>query len=131
MRKFILPVGAGVVVFGVVTAFAATLTVNSDGLAAGNGTVDACNTSADVTYDTALATGATNTGKYVVTDVAVTSVAACSGKSYKITLLDANDAAVGSQFTGTLDADGAGGATITDDSVLAHDVEGVAVVVTG
>src|SRR3954468_23421111 len=52
MKKYALPIGAGVVVFGVVTAFAASLTVNSDSLAAGNATVAACQDHAHVAYAT-------------------------------------------------------------------------------
>ena len=73
MKKFLVPVAVGVVVFGGVTAFAATLTVNSKSLAAGNGTVTACNNSAAAVYTSTLATSGTNKGKYVVTGGTLTT----------------------------------------------------------
>jgi hypothetical protein len=135
VKKFVLPIGAGVVVFGVVTAFAASLTVNSKSLAAGNATAGACNSSAAVTYATALATSGANKGKYVVSSASVTTdglpTSACGGMAYRVSLLDASNVAVGAEGTGTLAADGTGTVTFASGTVLAHDVEGVAVVITG
>lgn len=134
-KKFLLPIVVGVVVFGAVTAFAATLTVNSKSLAAGNGTVTACNTSAAATYTSTLATSGGNTGKYVVTGGTLTtdglSPSACKGMSYRVTLLDSSNVSLG-EATGVL-ADPTGDATLdfSSNPPLATSVAGVAVVITG
>lgn len=134
MKKYLLPLGAGVVVFGVATAFAASLSVTSPGLSAGNATVAACNASAAVTYNTAMSTG-TNAGKYVVTTAPVTTGTGCKGLTYKVTLLDASDGSLAEQ-TGTLDATtgnatGAAAPDFTSSDIKASDVYGVAVVIAG
>jgi hypothetical protein len=126
VKKFLLPLGAGVVVFGAATAFAATLTVNTNSLGAGNATVDSCNSSATVTYDTAATSG----GSYQVTTAPVTTAATCNGKSFKVTLLGDNSASL-AEVTGTLDSSGAASPDFSSSSIAAHDVVGVAVVITG
>src|SRR3954463_11000134 len=133
MKKYLLPVGAGVVVFGVVTAFAASLTVNGTSLAAGNATITACNSSATATYSTALATSGANQGKYVVNGGTLTTDGAspsnCKGLNYKVTLLDGSNVSLGTA-SGQL-ADPTGDATLTfATSPLASAVGGVAVVIT-
>ncbi|MDQ1684229.1 MAG: hypothetical protein QOC82_966 [Frankiaceae bacterium] len=130
MKKFLLPIGAGVVVFGGVTAFAATLNVNSTSLASGNATVSSCNSAAAVTYAT---TPTTNAKTYDVTTASVTTSgtgSGCASMAYKVTLLGANNASLGEK-TGTLDASGAGSVDFTALTVPASDVVGVAVVITG
>src|SRR3954447_15616691 len=52
-KRFLIPAVAGVVTFGAVTAFAASLNVTSKSLAAGNASVTSCNASAAVSYNTA------------------------------------------------------------------------------
>jgi hypothetical protein len=131
VKKFVLPIGVGVVVFGVVTAFAASLTVNSSSLAAGNATVAACNASANVTYANALATSGGNKGKYTVSTATVTSATACGGMSFKVSLLDSSNVVVGAEATGTLDSSGTTTVNFTAGTVLAENVTGVAVVITG
>jgi hypothetical protein len=141
VKKFILPVAVGVVVFGAVTAFAATLNVNTDSLGAGNATVAACKDAAAVTYNTSLVAGS-----YVVTTAPVTTSgtgAGCAGKSFKVTLLGASNAVL-REVTGTLDASGNAApdfspvAAVTGPPAVAaipatpaHDVSGIAVVITG
>src|SRR5437764_160864 len=83
IARFAIPVVTGVVAFGAVTAFAATLSVSSKSLASGNATVTSCNASANVTYNTAYA--ATLPG-YKVSTAPVTTAAACNGLSFKVTL---------------------------------------------
>jgi hypothetical protein len=135
VKKFLVPIAVGVVVFGGVTAFAASLTVNSKSLAAGNGTIAACNSSAAAAYTSTLATSGGNTGKYVVTGGSLTtdglSPSACKGMSYKVTLLDGSNASLG-EATGTL-ADPPGDATLNFSGTppLASAVVGIAVVITG
>lgn len=133
MKKFLVPIAVGVVVFGVVTAFAATLTVNGTSLAAGNATISACNSSANATYTSTLATSGTNKGKYVVTGGTLSTdglnPSACKGMSYKVTLLDSGNASLG-EATGTL-ADPTGDTTLdfSSNAPLASAVAGVAVVI--
>ena len=137
MKKFVLPVGAGVVVFGVVTAFAASLNVTSSSLAAGNGTVGACNSSANLTnYTTAPITSGANKGKYAVTGATLTTVAgtpsSCGGMSFKVQLLDGSNVVVGTEATGTLGANtGSAAVDFSGTEVLASNVSNLAVVITG
>ena len=127
MKKFLVSVVAGVAVFGSVTAFAATLNVTSGGLGAGNASVSACNTAANVSY-----TGGfnTTTHAYDVATVTVTSAAGCSGKTYQVTFMDNSNAVLGTEVTGTLDSSGADTKTVAA-GVSAVSLKNVAVVITG
>jgi len=136
MKKYLLPIGIGVAVFGAVTAFAASLTVNSSSLGAGNATVGSCNSSAAVSYDTV---GTTATKTYKVTTATVTTPAVvapatsavCGGMSFKVTLLGASNVVLG-ELPGTLDnLTGVGSVDFSSSNVPAVDVTGVAVVITG
>ena len=130
MKKFLLPLGAGVVVFGAATAFAATLTVNGTSLGAGNATVTSCNTAAAVSYGT---TPTANTKTYDVSTATVTTSGTgtgCANMAFRVTLLAADGTALGEK-TGTLDSSGAGAVDFTSSTIAASDVSGVAVVVTG
>src|SRR3954452_18043744 len=82
-KRFLIPLVAGVVTFGAVTAFAATLSVSSKSLGSGNATVSTCNASAQVSYNTAYAS--TIPG-YKVTTAPVTTAAGCTLMAYKVTL---------------------------------------------
>lgn len=126
MKRFLLPLGAGVVVFGVVTAFAATLTVNSTTLGAGNATVASCNSSASVSYNTTA--GSSN--NFIVTTAPITTAAGCASMSYKVSLYDGSGASLGS-VSGTLSGTGAASPDFTSDAIDAANVENVAVVITG
>lgn len=126
-KRFLIPVTVGVVVFGAVTAFAATLTVNSKSLGAGNATVASCNSSASVTYNTSYS--ATLPG-YKVTTAPVTSAVACATMSYKVTLTGAANASLG-EVTGTLDASGNASPDFTASNIAASGVTGISVVITG
>jgi hypothetical protein len=124
VKKFLLPIGAGVVVFGVVTAFAASLSVSSSSLGSGNATVAACQSDAAVTY---TLTGA-NVHEAVVT-FSGGSAGDCDGMDAQVTLTGtgvvlpkSRSATVGSDVA-TVD--------FTADSVPAHDVTGVSVTITG
>jgi hypothetical protein len=125
----LLPLGAGVVVFGAVTAFAATLSVNTTSLGAGNATVASCNTSASVSYTTAPS-GAGTTKTYQVATAPITSNATCHGMSYKVSLLGAGNAVLAEQ-TGTLDTNGSDAPDLSGNHIAAQDVTGLAVVITG
>lgn len=132
MKKFLIPVAVGVVVFGSVTAFAATLDVSSSSLGAGNGTVSSCNGSASVSYTSAFDS---TSHVYELASTTVTTVAgtpsACAGKSYKVTFMDGSDATVGSEVTGTLDTNGSDTKTVTSQHIAAGSVAKLAVVITG
>ena len=125
MKRYLVPVLAGVTVFGAVTAFAATLGVSSTTLGSGNDAVTSCNATAAVSYNVGFAAGG-----YEVTTAPVTSAAACAAKSYKVTLTDSGGASL-AEVTGTLDAAGAAAPDFTSQAVKAALVEGVSVVITG
>lgn len=130
MKKLLLPLGAGVVVFGSVTAFAATLAVNGTSLGSGNANVTSCNSAAAVSYGT---TPTTNANTYDVSTATVTTSgtgAGCANMAFRVTLLGAGGASLGEK-TGTLDGTGAGSVDFTSSAIAATDVNGVAVVVTG
>src|SRR4051812_5198950 len=80
-KRFLVPAVVGVVTFGAVTAFAATLTVNSKSLAAGSAGVSTCNANAAVTYNTAYSASLIG---YQVTTAPVTTAAGCANLSYKV-----------------------------------------------
>ena len=124
--RYVVPAVVGVVVFGAVTAFAASLSVSGGSLSAGNATVQSCNSTASVTYNTAPSAGV-----YRVTTAPVTTAAACAGMSYRVTLTGASNATLG-EVTGTLDAT-TGGALpdFTSAGISASAVQGVSVVITG
>jgi hypothetical protein len=124
--RYLAPAVVGVVVFGAVTAFAASLTVNTKSLGAGNATVDTCNASASVSYNTALSSGV-----YQVTTAPVTTATTCKGMSYRVDLTGASNVNLG-EITGTLDATtGAALPDFTSANISASAVTGVSVVITG
>lgn len=127
MKRYAVPVLAGVVVFGAVSAFAATLGVSSTTLGSGDSAVASCNASAAVSYTSdwdALLQA------YEVSTAPITSAVGCAGKSYKVTLTDSTGASL-AEITGTLDGTGAHAPDFSAADVLAADVTGVAVLVTG
>jgi hypothetical protein len=124
VKKFVLPVGAGVVVFGVVTAFAASLNVSSDSLGAGNATVAACQSAAHVTYST---TGTTVDSA----DVTFSGGAVgdeCDGLSAEVTLSGTNS--LSAAATATV-ANAVASADFSSANVNAEDVTDVSVVISG
>jgi len=127
MKRIVIIGVLGVVVFGAVFAFAAALTVNTKSLAAGSGTVAACNSSATVSYNTAYSV--TLPG-YQVTTAPVTSAATCLNMPYTVTLTGAGNASLGS-VTGTLTATGTASPDFTSQNVNAALVTGVSVVISG
>jgi hypothetical protein len=123
--RYLAPAVVGVVVFGAVTAFAASLTVNTKSLGAGNATVDTCNASASVSYNTALSSGV-----YQVTTAPVTTATTCKGMSYRVDLTGTSGSL--GEITGTLDATtGAALPDFTSANIAASAVTGVSVVITG
>src|SRR4051794_13149801 len=126
-KRFLIPAVAGVVTFGAVTAFAATLSVTSKSLGAGNQTVATCNASALVSYTTSYSAALPG---YIVATAPVTTAAGCSGKSYQVTLTGAGNASLGEQV-GTLDGSGGATPSFTSLNVSAALVTGVSVAITG
>ena len=127
VARFAVPVITGVVVFGSVTAFAASLSVTSKTLASGNATVASCNATVAVTYNTAYVS--TIPG-YKVTTAPVTSAVGCATMAYKVTLTGAANASL-AEITGSLDASGNASPDFTSSSVAAANVTGVSVTITG
>jgi len=127
IARFVVPAVAGVVVFGAVTAFAATLSVNGKTLGAGNATVSSCNSGASVTYTTAYSASLPG---YKVATAPVTTAVACNGFAYKVTLTGASNASL-AEVTGTLDASGNATPDFSASNISAANVTGVSVVITG
>ncbi|MDX6217983.1 MAG: hypothetical protein QOG99_3567 [Frankiales bacterium] len=127
MKRYLVPIIAGVTVFGTVTAFAATLNVSSQTLGSGNATVASCNATAAVTYTTAYS--ATLPG-YKVLTAPVTTAAACASKAFKVTLTGAANASL-AEITGTLDASGNASPDFSASNISAANVTGVSVVISG
>jgi hypothetical protein len=93
-RKRILIAGAAALgTFGVVGASAASLSVTSGGLGAGDTVVSSCDTAVSVAYTTAY--NATS-GRYDVTGVTVSGIDGCDTRTLKVTLRDAANASLGS-----------------------------------
>jgi len=129
-RRALIAFIVGVMVFAIVFAVAASLSVTSSSLGAGTGTVASCDTngvatSYDTTYD-ATAVG------YEVTTVHVTGIATpgCDGLTMKVTLVGAGDAALAEQ-TVTLATPAASPTDLTfsGDNVLAALVLKISVVI--
>lgn len=114
-------------VFGAVTAFAATLSVSGKTLGSGNATVSSCNSGATVTYNTTYS--ATLPG-YKVGTAPVTTAATCNGFAYKVTLTGAGNASL-AEVTGTLDASGNASPDFSASNIAAANVTGISVVITG
>lgn len=127
LTRLVIPVVAGVAVFGAVTAFAATLNVTSTSLASGNATVAACNSGATITYNVAYNT--TTTAGYKVTTSPITSAAACATMAYRATLTGATGSL--GEVTGSLSATGTASPDFTSANVLASAVTGVTISITG
>jgi hypothetical protein len=128
-KRFLIPAVVGVVTFGAVTAFAATLSVSSKSLGSGNATVASCNATAQVSYNTTYS--ATLPG-YKVSTTPVTTAVGCATMSYKVTLTGAGNASLG-ELTGTLDAAGAATPDFStaNPAIAASAVTGVSVAITG
>ena len=126
-KRFLIPLVAGVVTFGAVTAFAATLSVTSKSLGSGNATVATCNASAQVTYNTSYSASLPG---YKVTTAPVTTAAGCTLMAYKVTLTGSGNTSLG-EVTGNLDASGNASPDFSSSNIAASAVTGVSVVVTG
>ncbi len=127
-KRHLIPVVAGVVVFGAVTAFAAGFTVTSTTVVSGSASVTGCNATAAVSYNTVWDT---TMKAYKVSTAPVTTAAACKGMAYKVTIQNGSNASLG-EVTGTLDAvTGAASPDFSSLNVPAASVSAISVTVTG
>ena len=125
--KLVLAAVVASIVFAGVYGFAASLSLTSSGLGAGNAVVAACGSGITAAYTTAYS--ATIPG-YSVSQVNLASIpAACLSKSYRIQLTGAAGATVGAEMTGTLPASGTTANISTSGNVDASAVTGISVVV--
>ena len=125
--KLVLGAVVACIVFAGVYGFAASLSLSSSGLGAGNAVVSACGTGTTVSYST---TYSASIPGYSVSQVNLASIpAGCLSKAYKIQLTGASGVAVGSEMSGTLPASGTTATIATSGSVDASQVTGVSVVI--
>jgi hypothetical protein len=124
-KRILIAMVAGIAVFGAAMAFAASLTLGSDNLAAGDATVTTCDASVNATYNVTF-TG----GVYTVSNVTVSNIAAgCAGQKVGVTLTNLAGTVVG-DGSAVADASGAVVVAITE-APSAASVTGVhAVVIT-
>jgi hypothetical protein len=127
LARFAIPAVVGLVVFGSVTAFAASLSVTSKTLGSGNATVASCNASVNVSYTTAYQASLPG---YKVATAPVTSAVGCATYAYKVTLTGAANASL-AEITGTLDASGNASPDFSASNISAALVTGVSVTITG
>ncbi len=125
-KRYVVPVVAGIVVFGAVTAFAAGFTVTSKTVVSGNAAVSACNATAAVSYTTSW--DATVPG-YVVATAPVTAGASCGTMAYKVSLTGTGGTALAEQ-TGSLTA-GSASPNFAASKIPAANVTGISVTITG
>jgi hypothetical protein len=122
-KRILIAVVAGIAVFGAALAFAASLTLSSDNVAAGDATVLTCDTAVNATYNLTFSGGV-----YKVQNVTVNGIAAgCSGQKVGVTLTDAGGVVVG-DGQAVADASGAVLIAITEAPAAAN-VTGVHAVV--
>jgi hypothetical protein len=133
MRRTALIAGlVSLAVFATVLGVAASLTVNTATLGAGDSTVSSCDPNVNVSYTVAF-TG--SPPAYRVTQVTVSNIdTACAGKQIKVTLTKDGSSLV--ELTGTLDSPNFNNNSITfsvpaDNQPKASEVNDVHVVITG
>lgn len=127
-QRLVIPVVAGIAVFGTVSAFAASLNLSSSKtLASGNADVLSCDatTLIDATYTTVFAAGG-----YAVNQVTLSSPVACEGKVVKVTFTDAGGASLG-EVDGVVATGSTPIVVPTVAPILAAAVEGISVVIAG
>lgn len=129
MKRALVIALAGMLTFGVVYGFAASLNLTTESLGAADTTVAACQAGAlTATYTNTYS--ATVPG-YAVGTVTVTGLAStCYTKAYKITLSGAGNASLG-EATGTTPSSGTSFAATFSPSVNAASITGIGVVISG
>lgn len=120
---------AGVLTFGVVYGFAASLNLTTESLGAADTTVAACQAGAlTATYTSSYS--ATVPG-YAVGTVTVTGLAStCYSKAYKITLSGSGNTSLG-EATGTTPSSGTSFAATFSPVINAVSITGIGVVISG
>ena len=129
MKRGLIATLAAVMTFGAVYGLAASLSLTTDSLGAGDTAVAACQAGQlTATYTTSYSA---STPGYTVGTVTVTGLAStCYSKAYRITLTGASNASLG-EATGTTPSSGSSFAATFAPAVNAASVTGVAVVVSG
>ena len=134
MRRVVVAVLVGAVVFVTVYGFAASLGVSSKSLGAGNSAVAACQAgtltaSYAVSYDSTLP--GYKVGVATVTGLDTTSPTNCASKAFRITLTNSSNTSL-AEVTGTTPASGTSfTADFSSSGVLASNVTGVHLVIAG
>jgi hypothetical protein len=117
----------GAVVFGAVTAFATGFPVTSTSIVSGNGAVQSCESGAAVRYS--VAWNADRKG-YAVAQTRVTTASRCQGMAYRVMLSGDGQRSLG-EVEGNLGATGAASPDFSSLKILAAEVTGISVTVTG
>ena len=134
MKRALIALVVGTVVFGGIYGLASSLNVTSKALGAGNTAVAACqagalNVAYATTYDSTIP--GYKVGVVTITGLDTTSGTNCASKSYKLTLTGASNASL-AELTGSTPASGTSfTADFTSSVVAAANVTGVHLVVTG
>ena len=134
MRRFLVALLVGAVVFGAVYGLAASLGVGSKSLGAGNASVSACQSGTltvgyAVAYDSSLP--GYKVGVVTVSGLDTTSATNCASKAFRITLTNSSNASL-AEVTGTTPASGTTfTADFTSSGILASNVTGVHVSIAG
>ena|SRR6476646_746847 len=120
---------AGLLTFGAVYGFAASLNLTTDSLGAADTTVAACQ--AGQLTATYTSTYSATVPGYAVGTVTVTGLAStCYSKAYKITVSGAGNASLG-EATGTTPAAGTSFAATFAPAINAASITGIGVVISG
>jgi len=127
-RALILAI-SGVLTFGTVYGFAASLNLTTESLGAANTTVAACQAGAlTATYTSSYSSTVPG---YAVGTVTVTGLAStCYSKAYKITLSGSGNTSLG-EATGTTPSTGTTFAATFTPSINAASITGIGVVISG
>ncbi len=135
MKRAIIAIALAAVIGSGIYGLAASLSVNSQTLGAGNTAVAACQSTAlSVTYATSYDSTIPGyeMGTVTVNGLDTTSSTNCASKSYKISLTGASNTQL-FEITGTTPASGTSftSSSLTSNNILAANVTGVHVTITG
>jgi hypothetical protein len=132
-KRIFLALTLGLIVFGAVFAFAATLSIDSDNLGAGDDGVAACNpvsSTATVSYDVVYDGGAGDQWEVTAVDVAGLENA-CIDEHLSVVLTDAGGSQIGHTDATTVTANNMPDLPIVEADTSAEAVEGVELLITG
>ena len=129
MKRALIIAIAGVLTFGAVYGFAASLNLTTDSLGAADTTVAACQAGAlTATYTSSYSSTVPG---YAVGTVTVTGLAStCYAKAYKITLSGSGNTSLG-ETTGTTPSSGTSFAATFSPALNAASITGIGVVISG